>query len=539
MITQGQMMLETAQNIIKRTAKLLGLSEDISKRLIEPEQYHEFNFPVLMDSEKVRLFKGWRIQHNSALGPYKGGIRFHPETVREEVQALATLMTIKCAVAGLPYGGSKGGVVVDPKTLSKTELERLSRAYAKQIAPIIGPYVDVPAPDVNTNPLIMSYMIEEYLKKVKSQKSKVKSESKKLKVDKNEESYYLSTFTGKPVGKGGTLGRTEATGRGGVIILKALLEKIFNQDDSTKILSRLNSSPDKTVGVVKQKVSKNFVSPSSNNLTIAVQGFGNVGYYFAKIAQEEGFKVVAVSDSKGGIIKLNNQFLINLISKKYPNPNHPIGKLDIGNYLGQLGQLDQLEIRNSYLPLDIPLIQKCKNEKGSLTGCYCAGGVCDARGGQLISNEELLELPVDILVPAALENVINRGNMEKIRAKIIVEMANGPITQEAYDYLTTKGVIIIPDVLANSGGVTVSYLEWYQNIHNVSWSEEKVNKKLEQMMKVAFGEIWKIAVSSRQLAVGSWQPLDLKRAAFIFAIKSIVNKMIRIKQNNANLQICE
>jgi len=545
MITQGQMMLETAQNIIKRTAKLLGLSEDISKRLIEPEQYHEFNFPVLMDSEKVRLFKGWRIQHNSALGPYKGGIRFHPETVREEVQALATLMTIKCAVAGLPYGGSKGGVVVDPKTLSKTELERLSRAYAKQIAPIIGPYVDVPAPDVNTNPLIMSYMIEEYLKKVKSQKSKVKSESKKLKVDKNEESYYLSTFTGKPVGKGGTLGRTEATGRGGVIILKALLEKIFNQDDSTKILSRLNSSPDKTVGVVKQKVSKNFVSPSSNNLTIAVQGFGNVGYYFAKIAQEEGFKVVAVSDSKGGIIKLNNQFLINLISKKYPNPNHPIGKLDIGNYLGQLGQLDQLEIRNSYLPLDIPLIQKCKNEKGSLTGCYCAGGVCDARGGQLISNEELLELPVDILVPAALENVINRGNMEKIRAKIIVEMANGPITQEAYDYLTTKGVIIIPDVLANSGGVTVSYLEWYQNIHNVSWSEEKVNKKLEQMMKGAFEEVWKIAISnqrlaisrkqsaigSRQLAVGSWQsavgswqPLDLKRAAFIFAITRIVQK---------------
>ena len=531
MITQGQMMLETAQNIIKRTAKLLGLSEDISKRLIEPEQYHEFNFPVLMDSEKVRLFKGWRIQHNSALGPYKGGIRFHPETVREEVQALATLMTIKCAVAGLPYGGSKGGVVVDPKTLSKTELERLSRAYAKQIAPIIGPYVDVPAPDVNTNPLIMSYMIEEYLKKVKSQKSKVKSESKKLKVDKNEESSYLSTFTGKPVGKGGTLGRTEATGRGGVIILKALLEKIFNQDDSTKILSRLNSSPDKTVGVVKQKVSKNFVSPSSNNLTIAVQGFGNVGYYFAKIAQEEGFKVVAVSDSKGGIIKLNNQFLINLISKKYPNPNHPIGKLDIGNYLGQLGQLDQLEIRNSYLPLDIPLIQKCKNEKGSLTGCYCAGGVCDARGGQLISNEELLELPVDILVPAALENVINRGNMEKIRAKIIVEMANGPITQEAYDYLTTKGVIIIPDVLANSGGVTVSYLEWYQNIHNVSWSEEKVNKKLEQMMKGAFEEVWKIAISNqrlaiskKQLAVGSRQPLDLKQAAFIFAITRIVQK---------------
>lgn len=477
-INQGQKMLETAQNIIIKTAKLLSLSSETINRLIEPEQLHEFNFPVLMDSGKTRLFKGWRIQHNSTLGPYKGGIRFHLETVREEVQALATLMTIKCAVAGLPYGGGKGGVAVDPKTLSKSELERLSRAYAKQIAPIIGPYVDVPAPDMNTNPQIMSYMMEElysHYKDYKSYKNYTKNE-------------ILATFTGKPVGQGGTLGRTEATGRGGVIILKALLNKIFNQDGSTKILSRLNSSPDGVVGVVKQKVSKNFVSPSFNDLTIAVQGFGNVGYYFAKIAQEQQFKIMALSDSRGAVYVKNG--------------------------------------------LDVEQTLKCKKEKGSVAGCYCRGSVCDIRFGKTITNEELLELPVDILVPAALENVINKGNMGKIRAKIIVEMANGPITQEAYDFLTKQGVIIIPDVLANSGGVTVSYLEWYQNIHNVSWSEEKVNKKLEQMMGKAFKEIWEIAVGSRQwamgskqLAVGSGQLLDLKQAAFTVAMGRIIKKI--------------
>jgi len=440
-------MLETAQNIIKKTTKLLGLSDETTKRLVEPEQYHEFNFSVLMDSCEMKLFKGWRIQHNSLLGPYKGGIRFHPETVREEVQALATLMTIKCAVAGLPYGGGKGGLAVDPKTLSKTELERLARAYAKQIAPIIGPYVDVPAPDVNTNPQIMEWMAETYVSEIKNQKSKIKN---------NE---ILATFTGKPVGKGGTLGRTEATGRGGVIILQALLEKLNNQ------LSMTNE----------------------NSLTVAVQGFGNVGYYFAKIAQEKQFKIVALSDSRGAIYVKDG--------------------------------------------LNVVQTLKCKKEKGSVAGCYCRGSVCDIRFGKTITNEELLELPVDILVPAALENVINIDNMKKIKAKVIVEMANGPITQEAYDYLTKQGVIIIPDVLANSGGVTVSYLEWYQNIQSVSWSEEKVNKKLEQMMGKAFQEIWGIAISNQQLAiskkqsaVGSKQLLDLKQAAFIFAIKSIVKK---------------
>jgi glutamate dehydrogenase/leucine dehydrogenase len=428
MENQGKKMLESAQNLIIKTAKNLRLKDEVIKRIIEPEMVHEFSFPVKMDDGSFNLFKGWRVQHNSLLGPYKGGIRFHPQTSREEVQALATLMTIKCAVAGLPYGGAKGGVVVDPKKLSSAELERLSREYVKKIAHFIGEDIDVPAPDVNTNPKIIAWMIDEY-QKIKGYKSQ-------------------ATFTGKPVSMGGSLGRTEATGRGGVIVLKALLEKLGWE---------------------------NF---TSSTLTIAVQGFGNVGYYFAKIAQEEGFSVVAVSDSKGGIIKRT------VLEKDSPF----------------------LE------PLDIPLVMECKKKKGTLAGCYCAGGVCDVNGGKLIENGELLELPVDILVPAALENVINEKNMKKIKAKIIIEMANGPVTEEAYEYLTKKGVIIVPDVLANSGGVTVSYLEWVQNKASYYWSEEEVNSKLELMMRQAFEAIWKKAIEKKT---------PLKQAAFEVAIEKI------------------
>jgi len=461
MENQGKKMLESAQALIKETAKNLGFDEEIIKRLIEPEMICEFSFPVKMDDGQIKVFKGWRVQHNSLLGPYKGGIRFHPQTSREEVQALATLMTIKCAVAGLPYGGAKGGVLVDPKKLSSAELERLSREYVKKIAHFIGEDIDVPAPDVNTNPQIMAWMIDEY-RKIKGYQSK-------------------ATFTGKPVAMGGSLGRTEATGRGGVIVLKALLSELV-KDGSTKILSRLNSS----LTLLKQKVSKNFVLPSFNNqklksnneITIAVQGFGNVGYYFAKIASEAGFKVVAVSDSKGGIIK-------------------PKG--------------ENMEA------LDIPLVMECKKEKGTLAGCYCAGGVCDTKGGKTITNEELLELPVDILVPAALENVINEKNMKNIKAKIIIEMANGPVTEEAYEYLSKKGVVIVPDVLANSGGVTVSYLEWVQNKAGYYWSEEEVNSKLEVMMKKAFEAIWEKA---------SKKKIPLKQAAFEVALERIVAAMV-------------
>ncbi|MGB9883321.1 MAG: Glu/Leu/Phe/Val family dehydrogenase [Microgenomates group bacterium] len=447
-MNQGQKMLESAQALIKKTAEKINLDKTIIERLVEPEYIHEFSFPVKMDNGKVKVFKGWRIQHNSALGPYKGGIRFHPQTVKEEVQALATLMSIKCAVAGLPYGGGKGGVAVDPKKLSKTELERLSREYVKKVAHFIGEDIDVPAPDVNTNPEIMAWMIDEY-QKIKGYKSP-------------------ATFTGKPVEMGGSLGRTQATGRGGVYILQALLEKL----KEARYQGFFSS-----VGAASQsrgpKSQKNLISSPENNLTIAVQGFGNVGYYFAKLAQEAGFKVVAVSDSKGGVYVEDG--------------------------------------------LSVEKTLECKKEKGMVAGCYCRGSVCDVKYGRSITNEELLELPVDILVPAALENVINEKNMKKIKAKIIIEMANGPITEEAYEYLSKNGVIIVPDVLANSGGVTVSYFEWVQNKAGYYWSEEEVNSKLKVMMEKAFEPIWKKSVEKK---------IPLKEAAFEVALERIASAMV-------------
>ena len=473
----GIKMLESAQELIKKTAKSMGLSNEIIQTLIEPEYIHEFNFPVKLDSGSIKIFKGFRIQHNNALGPYKGGIRYHHNVSREEVQALATLMTIKCSVANLPYGGAKGGIVFNPKLVSGKELERISRSFAQKISSFIGPEIDIPAPDVNTTPQIMKWMVEEYIKfKVKSEKLKVKSTSQKEKVL----NYLRASFTGKPIEDGGSLGRTEATGRGGVVILKALLAKLKSQISNFKNQTNPKSQ-------IKNSKQKNLELGTWNlellrSPTIAVQGFGNVGYYFAKLAAEEGFRVVAVSDSKGGIIK---KFKVE--SKK-------------------------LKVENLQ-PIDVPLVMDCKKEKGSLAGCYCAGGVCDTRGGQLITNDELLELPVDILVPAALENVINKDNMKKIKAKIIIEMANGPVTEEAYEYLSKKGVMVIPDVLANSGGVTVSYLEWYQNIKNEKWSENKVNKKMSNLLEIAFNEIWKKSIVKR---------IPFKKATFEIAIERIV-----------------
>ncbi|MFH0773848.1 MAG: Glu/Leu/Phe/Val dehydrogenase [bacterium] len=420
-------MLQTAQNTIIKTGNAIGLSQEVIDRLVQPNAIHEFVFQVKMDNGKNRLFNAYRIQHNDNLGPYKGGIRYHQNVSRDEVQALATLMTIKCAVAGLPYGGGKGGIIFNPKEVSAGELERISKEYVRAIAPVIGPERDVPAPDVNTNGQIMEWMGEEYA-----------LQTKRLKINSTRNEI-LATFTGKPVKSGGTLGRTEATGRGGVAITKALLLKL---------------------------------KKNKTEMHIAVQGFGNVGYYYAKIAAEEGMQVVAVSDSKGGVMS-----------------------------------------NGSHKCLDITKILSCKKEKGEVAGCYCVGGVCDIKQGKKISNEELLTLPVDILVPAALENVINKDNMHTIQAKIIIEMANGPISEEAYDYLTKKGTLIVPDVLANSGGVAVSYLEWFQNMNGQTWSEEKVNNKLHEMMESAFEEIWKTYQERK---------INFKQAAFETAIGRII-----------------
>ncbi|MGB3019702.1 MAG: Glu/Leu/Phe/Val dehydrogenase [Microgenomates group bacterium] len=437
MSTAGAQMLQTAQNLIKETGKILHLSDEHIQKLVAPDSIHEAVLEIVLDSGAKKFFQAFRVQHNNTLGPYKGGIRFHPQVSVEEVQALATLMSIKCSVAGIPLGGGKGGIIVDPKTLSEKELEKLSRAYVGAFFEFIGEEKDIPAPDVNTNGQIMSWMVAEYIK--------LKAESLKLEageIGEEQISKWRGSFTGKPLEIGGSLGRTEATGRGGVIALKALLSKLGSTFHT-----------------------------SSSKPTIAVQGFGNVGYYFAKIASEEGFNVVSVSDSKGGIIYKNME------------------------------------------PLDVPLVMSCKKEKGNLSGCYCVGGVCDLRGGRPISNAELLELPVDILVPSALENVINGENMTKIKAKIVVEMANGPVTEEAQNYLVNKGVQIIPDVFANSGGVTVSYLEWRQNVENQRWTEKDVNSKMLNLMTAAFESIWNRSQKMKT---------SLKNAAFEVAIERML-----------------
>lgn len=413
--------MNSFQNTIKqleRAVSFLKLESKIFEKLKSLEKVIEKEISIKLDNGKLAKFKAFRAQHNNARGPYKGGIRFHPKVSLEEVKTLAFWMSLKCAVAGVPFGGAKGGVIVDPKKLSQAELERLSRAYVQAFASYLGPKVDVPAPDVGTNAKVMAWMVDEYEKIVGHPAP--------------------ATFTGKPVEKGGSLGRKEATGRGGVDVLQTLL---------------------RAAGL-------------SEKMTVAVQGFGNVGYNFAKFADKAGFKIIAASDSKGGILV-----------KKGLNPE---------------------------------LTLKCKQEKGMLAGCYCVGSVCDSQKGKEITNEKLLELPVDILVPAALENVITKDNTGKIRAKVIIEMANGPVAPSADKILAKRGIISVPDILANAGGVTVSYFEWKQNLAGKRWSLEKVNRELKKTMVRAFGDVWQAKEKHKT---------DLRTAAYILAVKRIVKAM--------------
>ena len=412
---------------ILEIAKKYNLSQDKTEEFLEPDRVIEIKIPVKIEN-RIVTFKGYRSQHNNNLGPYKGGLRFHPRVNKDEVMALSLWMSLKTAVVGVPFGGGKGGVAVDPKSLTEEQLEALSREYARRVYDIIGFEKDVPAPDVNTNPKIIDWMVDEYIKIAKEKK-----------VNTVENKLY-ATFTGKA--KNGLAGRTEATGFGGVTILKELSKK-------------LNLNPKET--------------------TVAVMGFGNVGYFFADLASKAGFKVVAVSDSKGGIIKKDS--------------------------------------KDNFIPLDIPLVFECKNEKGSLNGCYCAGGVCDTRGGQLITNDELLTLPVDILIPAALEDVINDNNMQNVKAKIIIEMANGPVAPKAHHFLTEKGTIIVPDILANSGGVAGSFIEWEQNMENKVYKKEDVLNRLEKMMTEAFINVWDTSVKNKT---------NLKEASYLVALNKIL-----------------
>jgi glutamate dehydrogenase (NADP+) len=377
-----------------------------------------------MDDGTQREVTGYRVQFNNARGPYKGGIRFHQDADLEEVKALAALMSVKTAVVNIPFGGAKGGIRIDPKKLSRTELQRMSRAYMHAIAKEIGPDTDIPAPDVNTNPQIMAWMRDEYEKITKG--------------------YAPAVITGKPMSYGGSRGRDRATARGGFFILKELA-KIEAVDLS--------------------------------EMRVAVQGFGNAGAEIATFLHNAGAIVVAVSDSQGGIYS-------------------PVG-------------LDPLRI------------QKYKKKTGSVRGQYCEGSVCDIERlkmdeTQVISNEDLLTIDCDILIPAALDNVMTEKNAKDVKAKIILELANGPVSPEADKILRENGVIIVPDVLANAGGVTVSYFEWVQGRSGDQWTAEKVDQELHRIILQAFDDVRSEAKRNS---------LSLRQAAFDIALRRIVEAM--------------
>lgn len=398
-------MLQTAHALITRIGKDLGLSDKEIKELLEVDQAHEFEIKL----SSGKSFQAYRVQHSSRLGPYKGGIRYHPEVNRDEVQALATLMSLKTAAVGLPLGGGKGGVAVDPRHLTAEELEELSRAYARHLAPHLGPDRDIPAPDVSTTAQIIDWMVEEY--------EKATGDNTK------------ASFTGKSLGKGGSAGREAATGRGGVIVQARLRE-----------LEKLQDKP----------------------LTYAVQGFGNVGSFFGLVATEDqpGWKLIAATDSSGGVC-------------------------DPGG-------------------LDPQALDDFKRSGQKLK---------DFKQGNRISNEDLIATDADVLVLAALGDAVTTENMRNIKAKYILELANGPVNEEAYDYLTKKGVMVVPDVLANAGGVIVSYLEWVQNRQKEHWSEARVNNELQKYLTEATDKIFVLAEA---------KGTSLKEAAFAVAIERIL-----------------
>ncbi|MBI3888943.1 Glu/Leu/Phe/Val dehydrogenase [Candidatus Nomurabacteria bacterium] len=395
---------------LDKVAQIKDFGDDFIARLRQPDRDIRISIPIKMDNGSVKIFEGYRVEYNNALGPYKGGIRYHPDTEINEVKALAFWMTLKCAVAGIPMGGGKGGITVDPKKLSSGELEQLSRGWVKMLSDVLGPHKDVPAPDVNTTPEIMAWMTDEF-EKITGDRTK-------------------ATFTGKPIEKGGSEGRGEATGLGGFYVFDTLRAQI---------------------GL-------------PNKCKVVVQGFGNVGGNAARVFVENGHIVIAISDSKNAIVNENG--------------------------------------------LDLEKVEAHKKN---------TGGLKDFPGAINITNTELLELPCDLLVPAAFENVITDANADKIKARAILELANGPITPEADEILFKKGINVIPDILANSGGVTVSYFEWDQNLKQQHWSEEEVFDKLRPMLEDASKKIFEKARESKT---------HLRMGAFIFALERIKAKML-------------
>jgi len=393
-------------------ARIINLEPGVWNILTHPKRQVMVSCPVQMDNGEIEVFTGYRVQYNITLGPAKGGIRYHPDVSLDEVTALAAWMTWKCAVAHIPFGGAKGGIICDPTKMSRRELEALTRRYVAEIIDLIGPEKDVPAPDVNTNDQVMAWVMDTYSMHVGHTATAV--------------------VTGKPIEMGGSLGRREATGRGVMIVTREAA---------------------KHLGVDIQRA------------TVGVQGFGNVGSVSADLLAKIGAKIVAVTDWKGGVY-------------------NPKG-------------------------LDVPkLIEYTRNHKT----------VEGFPGGDHLSNDQLWLLDVDILIPAALENQITMENASKIKAKIITEGANGPTTPDAHRYLHERGVFVIPDILANSGGVTTSYFEWVQDRYGYFWEEEEVNTRLEKKMCIAFDAVLQTSLKYK---------VDLRTGAYIVAIQRVgtVTKM--------------
>lgn len=399
---------QTAVQQLDEASKLIKLDDGMRQILANPKRVLTVSLPVKMDNNEIKVFTGFRSQHNDARGPYKGGIRYHPQVSIDEVKALSMWMTWKCAVADIPYGGGKGGIICNPKEMSEDELERLTRRYAYAISDIIGPRTDIPAPDVYTGGKEMAWIMDTY--------SALKGNFMQPEI-----------ITGKPLAIGGSLGRTEATGRG----------LSFTVREAAKRL-KINM----------------------NTATVVVQGFGNAGQYSAQFLEEQGAKVIAFSDSNGGVSNKDG--------------------------------------------IQVGALRKHKEKKGSVVGFP---------GTRPISNEDLVETECTILVPAALENQITSKNAGKIKAKIVAEAANGPTTPDADDILYKNGIMVIPDILANGGGVTVSYFEWLQNLRREYWKEDEVNQRLDRSISKAFSDVYE---THDQYTV------NMRKASTLLAIKRVV-----------------
>ncbi|WP_250229384.1 Glu/Leu/Phe/Val family dehydrogenase [Anaeropeptidivorans aminofermentans] len=402
---------EDLLTIIDSVAGMLGYEESDYSVIRYPERELKVSVPVEMDDGTIKVFEGYRVHYSTLRGPAKGGIRYHQDVNAEEVKALAGWMAFKCAVVNVPYGGGKGGVKVDPTKLSQKEINRLTRRYTAMILPIIGPEIDIPAPDVGTNADVMAVIMDTY--------SMFKGHS------------VPGVVTGKPIQLGGSLGRTEATGRGVMIATREILKKLHMEPKGTPTV---------------------------------IQGMGNVGSQTARLLNELGLKIIAVSDVSTGIYKEDG--------------------------------------------LNIPEILDFLSVRGTLLKDYKGEGI------KFISNKELLELETVVLIPAALENQINEANANDIKAKIIVEAANGPVAVSADPILKDRGILVVPDILANSGGVVVSYFEWVQNIQSLAWEVENVNAELEKVMVKAFEEVYAKSLEKNT---------TLRNSAYMVALERIVN----------------